>query len=417
MDVREKLDILAGAAKYDVSCASSGSNRAGSKPSRSAAKTEKPSGLGSTHRGGICHSFTPDGRCISLLKILLTNHCIYDCLYCVNRVSSDIPRTTLTVDEVVWLTTEFYRRNYIEGLFLSSGILRSPDYTMGQLAEVVRRLREEENFRGYIHVKAIPGAAQELVDLAGRHADRLSANIELPTEADLKQLAPQKDRPSIELAMQRICGRVDEAKQERRRSRRAPRFAPAGQSTQMVIGASPTPDATILATASTLYQSYRLKRVYYSAFSPVPRSAAWLPSGPPPLLREHRLYQADWLMRFYGFDAKELTTPDSANLPADFDPKLAWALRHREFFPVDLNHASREALLRVPGLGVKSVQKILRIRRVRRLRLEDLPRLGLALRRAQPFVTVDDRNPLVRMLDEPALGDYFRPPARQLTLF
>jgi len=406
MDIRAKLDILADAAKHDVSCASSGASRSGG-----------GGGLGSTQRSGICHSFTPDGRCISLLKLLLTNHCVYDCLYCANRLSSDVPRSTFTVDEVVWLTLEFYRRNYIEGLFLSSGIERSPDHTMRQLVDIARLLRTEHQFRAYIHLKAIPGASQDLVDEAGKYADRLSANIELPTESDLAALAPQKRRQRIEAAMGRILERGVEAQHERKRHRHAPRFAPAGQSTQMVVGATPATDATILATSSTLYERYQLRRVYYSAFSPVPGADARLPTSAPPLVREHRLYQADWLMRFYGFAADELTTPEAANLPTDIDPKLAWALRHREFFPVDVNRAPREDLLRVPGMGVRSVAKIVQIRRHRALRLADLVRLRLVMGRARPFLVAADSNPHTRLLDDPYWAERLRPGPRQLLLF
>ncbi|MCA9259365.1 MAG: putative DNA modification/repair radical SAM protein, partial [Planctomycetales bacterium] len=348
MNVQAKLAILADAAKYDASCASSGSKstRAGSR-------------LGSTEGMGICHSYTPDGRCVSLLKILLTNYCIFDCQYCVNRVSSDTPRARFTVAEVVDLTLEFYRRNYIEGLFLSSGIIQSPDYTMEQLASVAQTLRETHRFGGYIHLKAIPGAADELLDRAGRYADRLSVNIELPTSADLQQLAPEKKRPEIVGAMDVVKERIDDAKAERRSGRKAPRFAPAGQSTQMVIGATPTPDLEILQTASELYRGQRLRRVYYSAFSPIPHADERLPAQRAPLLREHRLYQADWLMRFYGFDVNELASGADRNLADDVDPKLAWALVNRDQFPIDVNVASREQLLRIPGIGVRNVQRML----------------------------------------------------------
>ena len=316
MSLTTKLKILAEAAKYDVSCASSGSRRPGSKD-----------GLGHSDGHSICHSFTPDGRCVSLLKILFTNHCMYDCVFCVNRRSSDIPRAAFTPLEVVELTLDFYRQNYIEGLFLSSGIFRSPDDPMKQLLTVVRTLREHHRFGGYIHLKAIPGASPRLMAEAGRWVDRLSANIELPTQADLVQLAPEKHMTVIERTMAQIQEGVQAAAQDR--SHRLPSFVPAGQTTQMVIGATPSTDAVILATAARLYHRYGLKRVYFSAFSPYPHADPRLPLEAPPLVREHRLYQADWLASFYGFSLDELTTADDPNLPFDLDPKLAWALRHR----------------------------------------------------------------------------------------
>ena len=319
MGISEKLAILADSAKYDASCASSGSKRAGT-----------ATGIGNTTGMGICHSYTPDGRCVSLLKILLTNVCIYDCLYCVNRVSSDVPRARFSVDEVVTITLDFYRRNYIEGLFLSSGIIQTPDYTMEQLVAVARELRETHHFGGYIHLKAMPDASPLLLAEAGRFADRVSVNMELPTPADLRQLAPDKSHTTIITAMGELRTRIDEAGEARRASRKAPAFAPAGQSTQMIVGATPTSDASILQTASSLYNEHRLRRVYYSGFSPTPGSDRWLPAKPAPLVREHRLYQADWLMRFYGFDVAELTTAQEPNLDLKIDPKTAWALRHPE---------------------------------------------------------------------------------------
>jgi putative DNA modification/repair radical SAM protein len=339
MQLQRKLSILADAAKYDASCASSGSRRGGN-----------GRGIGSTEAIGICHSYTPDGRCVSLLKILLTNYCIYDCQYCMNRVSSDTPRARFTPEEVVELTLDFYRRNYIEGLFLSSGIIQSPDYTMDQLIAAGRLLREAHHYNGYLHLKAVPGASEEAMAQAGRYADRLSANIELPTEADLSRLAPEKKMRDVDTAMTQIGVRVAQSKAQRRESGRAPLYAPAGQSTQMIVGATPSTDATIIATASSLYQKHKLRRVYYSAFSPIPHADGRLPGAAPPLVREHRLYQADWLMRFYEFRAEELTSAEQPNFDLNIDPKLGWALRHREFFPVDLNKAPREALLRVPGL-------------------------------------------------------------------
>jgi putative DNA modification/repair radical SAM protein len=405
VDVPAKLAILADAAKYDASCASSGSKR-----------KAPPGGLGSAEGMGICHSYTPDGRCVSLLKVLLTNLCIYDCQYCINRLSSDVPRARFTPEEVVQLTLDFYRRNYIEGLFLSSGVVKSPDFTMEQLVRVARLLREEHGFAGYIHLKAVPGASAELLEAAGRWADRLSANIELPTDGDLKKLAPEKSFAVTGAAMATIREKEDAAKAERRESPRAPAFAPAGQSTQMIVGATATPDAAILETASSLYDRYRLRRVYYSAFSPIPVADARLPSKSPPLVREHRLYQADWLMRFYGFAAGELTTPQAPDLSLEVDPKLGWALRRRDFFPVDLNRAPREHLLRVPGLGARTVEKLLRIRRWKRVRLEDLSRLRVALAKVRPFVVTEDHRP-VRLGDRQDVRPLVAPAGRQLSLF
>jgi putative DNA modification/repair radical SAM protein len=377
MDLARKLAILADAAKYDASCASSGSKRGNG-----------GAGLGDTDGVGICHSYTPDGRCVSLLKILLTNWCVYDCKFCVNRRSSDTPRARFAVDEVVRLTMEFYRRNYIEGLFLSSGIIQSPDYTMEQLAEVARRLRVDEKFFGYIHLKAVPGASPELLERAGLHADRLSANVELPTDEDLRRLAPDKSMKTVTLTMSALRDRRAQASAERRESRAAPRFMPAGQSTQMVVGATPTPDRAILAKASDLYASHRLKRVYYTAFSPIPHADGALPPVTPPLAREHRLYQADWLLRFYGFAHEELFAPGEGDLRLDVDPKLAWALRHPQRFPIDVNRASEADLLRVPGFGVRTVKRLLGARRLRTLRLPDLVRLRVPMRRAEPFIRV-----------------------------
>jgi len=383
MEVATKLSILADAAKYDASCASSGTTK----------RDSRDSGLGSTTGMGICHSYTPDGRCVSLLKILLTNFCIYDCLYCINRRSSDVRRARFTAEEVVTLTLDFYRRNYIEGLFLSSGIIRNPDYTMEQVVRVARTLRTEHGFRGYIHLKTIPEAAPELIAEAGRWADRISINVELPTERDLAALAPEKNIGRIERTMGVIRRRIDQAKAERRESVKAPEFAPAGQSTQMIIGATPARDADVLHRAHKLYREQRLRRVYYSAFSPIPDASSALPLIAPPLVREHRLYQADWLLRFYGFSVGELTTEAEPDLPLGIDPKLAWALRHREAFPVDLNTAPRERLLRVPGLGVRNVDRILQIRRWHRLRLDDLSRLRVPLKKTLPFLVVADHTP------------------------
>jgi putative DNA modification/repair radical SAM protein len=406
MDTRRKLSILADAAKYDASCASSGSRRGGN-----------GRGIGSTESMGICHSYTPDGRCVSLLKILLTNYCIYDCQYCVNRVSSDVPRARFTPEEVVGLTLDFYRRNYIEGLFLSSGIIQSPDHTMDQLIAVGRLLREAHFYNGYLHLKAVPGASEESMALAGRFADRLSANIELPTQDDLTKLAPEKKRVDIETTMTQIGVRVAESKAMRKESANAPLYAPAGQSTQMIVGATPSSDATIIATASHLYDTHKLRRVYYSAFSPIPHADGRLPGQAPPLVREHRLYQADWLMRFYGFRSDELTTAEQPNFDLNIDPKLGWALRHRDFFPVDLNKASKAALLRVPGLGVRNVQRILSIRRFHKIRIDDLVKLRISLTKTRPFVTVADHNPDAMRIDHTHLRRRVAPQNQQLELF
>jgi putative DNA modification/repair radical SAM protein len=400
--IQDKLAILADAAKYDASCASSGAPRRNSRDGR---------GLGSTTGMGICHSYAPDGRCISLLKILLTNFCLYDCAYCINRRSSNVRRARFSVEEVVRLTTEFYKRNYIEGLFLSSGIIRSADHTMEQLVRVARSLREEHAFRGYIHLKTIPEASEELIAEAGRWADRLSINIELPTAASLERLAPEKRAPSIRRSMAALRLRIDEAKGEKR----PVRFAPAGQSTQMIVGADGACDATILDASAALYAGYGLRRIYYSAFSPIPEASAALPAESPPLLREHRLYQADWLMRFYGFTAGEiLAGAGDGMLDLAIDPKLAWALRHRERFPVDVNRAGRELLLRVPGLGKRSVERILAARRERRLRLDDLGRLAGSLKKLRPFVVTADHGP-TRLLDREGLRALLAPP-EQLSL-
>jgi len=383
MELQRKLEILADAAKYDASCASSGTNK----------RDSRAGGLGSTTGSGICHSYTPDGRCVSLLKILLTNYCIYDCLYCINRTSSSVQRARFTVDEVVQLTIDFYKRNYIEGLFLSSGIIRNADYTMEQTIAVARKLRLEHGFKGYIHLKTIPEASPELIAEAGKWADRISINIELPTPADLAKLAPEKNIARIETSMDGIKTRIEQGKAERKESRKAPPFAPAGQSTQMIVGATPTPDRDILERASNLYGKQKLKRVYYSAFSPIPDASAKLPLISPPLIREHRLYQADWLLRFYGFKVAELTTADAPDLSLTQDPKLSWALRNRAEFPLDINRAPREMLLRIPGLGVRNVDRILQIRRWHRVTLADLTRLRVPLKKALPFIITADHLP------------------------
>jgi putative DNA modification/repair radical SAM protein len=389
MELAAKLAILADAAKYDASCASSGTTK----------RNSRAGGLGSTTGSGICHSYTPDGRCVSLLKILLTNFCIYDCLYCINRVSSDVRRARFTPDEVVQLTLDFYRRNYIEGLFLSSGIIRNPDYTMEQVVKVARTLRVEHGFKGYIHLKTIPEASPELIAEAGKWADRISINVELPTPADLQKLAPEKNLTRIRSSMSVIKSRIEQSKAERRESAKAPLFAPAGQSTQMIIGATPATDTEVLAQASSLYGEQRLRRVYYSAFSPIPDASSKLPLVAPPLVREHRLYQADWLMRFYGFEVGELTTAAAPNLDLTIDPKLAWGLRNPEKFPVDVNKAARELLLRVPGLGVRNVDRILRIRRWHSITVADLTRLRVPLKKTLPFIIAADHRPHLLTLE------------------
>lgn len=407
-NLQDKLEILADAAKYDASCASSGTKSRSSINGR---------GVGSTGGTGICHAYTPDGRCISLLKILLTNYCKYDCLYCVNRVSSNVRRARFNVDEVVQLTLDFYKRNYIEGLFLSSGIIRDADYTMEQVVEVARRLRNEHDFRGYIHLKTIPEAAPDLLERAGRYADRLSINIELPTETGLRHLAPEKNMAGIKRTMARVKLKLTEAQVEKKRTRNAPKFAPAGQSTQMIVGADASPDREILETSSQLYASYKLKRVYYSAFSPIPDASSHLPLTRPPLMREHRLYQADWLLRFYGFDLPDIQTGMiNGNLDLDVDPKLAWALANRGCFPVDINTANREQLLRVPGLGTRTVNKLLSARRYHRFRLADLAKLTNSIKRLEPFIIAEDWRPVV-LSDVNNLRLRFAKPAEQLPLF
>ncbi|WP_420391354.1 putative DNA modification/repair radical SAM protein [Acuticoccus sp.] len=405
----DKLAILADAAKYDASCASSGTAKRNAKAS---------GGIGSTEGSGICHAYAPDGRCISLLKLLLTNACIFDCAYCVNRVSSAVEREAFTPQEVVDLTLSFYRRNYIEGLFLSSGIVRSADHTMEQLVEVARTLRQTHSFHGYIHLKTIPDASPELIDEAGRWADRLSINIELPTETGLRAFAPEKSARTIKASMASLKNGIDASRERtiQRKSKPA-RFAPAGQSTQMIVGADGASDLSILTTSRNLYTAYDLRRVYYSAFSPIPDASSALPPAAPPLEREHRLYQADWLTRFYGFELDDIRdAAPTGMLDLEIDPKLAWAIAHREAFPIDLNTAPRERLLRVPGLGVKAVDAVVRTRRYRRLRFEDLARLTPTAKRAKPFIALEGWQP-ARLLEAADLRDRFLKPARQLDLF
>jgi len=409
LDLQAKLAILADAAKYDASCASSGTSKRDSRGGK---------GVGSTEGMGICHAYAPDGRCISLLKILLTNSCIFDCAYCINRKSSNVRRARFTAQEVVRLTLEFYKRNYIEGLFLSSGIIRSSNYTMEQLVEVARSLREDHDFRGYIHLKTIPDADPELVRQAGVHADRVSINVELPTEQGLSRLAPEKDGKQIEGAMRGMKASIADAGDAAKRFKSAPKFAPAGQSTQMIIGADAASDADIVARSSQLYGRFGLRRVYYSAFSPIPDASAVLPLKRPPLMREHRLYQCDWLMRFYGFAPKELQSAAGADgmLPLDIDPKLAWALKFRDSFPVDVNRAPRDLLLRVPGLGTKAVNRILSSRRWRKLRLDDVARLTLSIAKVRPFITTIDWLPTL-LTDRADLRTIIAPKEQQLELF
>ncbi|MGZ3267263.1 MAG: putative DNA modification/repair radical SAM protein [Croceibacterium sp.] len=405
----QKLEILADAAKYDASCASSGTAK------RSSANGK---GIGSTEGMGICHAYAPDGRCISLLKILLTNHCVFDCHYCINRKSSNVRRARFSPQEVADLTLSFYKRNYIEGLFLSSGIVKSSDHTMEQLIETARILREEHDFRGYIHLKTIPEADAELVHRAGLYADRVSINVELPTDAGLARLAPDKNARRIEGAMGGLKLAIAEAKDATKRFKHAPKFAPAGQSTQMIVGADAANDAEIIGKASRLYDRFRLRRVYYSAFSPIPDASAVLPLRRPPLIREHRLYQSDWLMRFYGYaPAEVMQVAEAAGmLPLDIDPKLAWALKFRERFPVDVNKAPREMLLRVPGLGVRAVYQVIASRRHRTLRLDDVAGLTVSIAKIRPFIVAADWRPTL-LTDRADLRALVAPKVEQLELF
>ncbi|MFT4148906.1 MAG: putative DNA modification/repair radical SAM protein [Paracoccaceae bacterium] len=404
--LRDKLAILSDAAKYDASCASSGGER----------RDSRKGGLGSSGGSGICHAYTPDGRCISLLKILMTNFCIFDCAYCINRVSSNVERARFSVEEVVTLTLEFYRRNYIEGLFLSSGIIRSPDQTMADMARIARSLRQDHGFKGYIHLKTIPDAAPDLIREAGLYADRLSINVELPQDAALRRFAPEKRPETIRATMAQVRLEREAAKDKTLTGKRPPRFAPAGQSTQMIIGADATDDVTILKSATRLYAGYKLRRVYYSAFSPIPDASSALPLIQPPLLREHRLYQADWLLRFYGFTAEEIATgAEDGHLDLEIDPKLAWALRHRGLFPLDVNRAAKDMLLRVPGFGTRTVDRILGVRRSRALRYEDLARMGALMKKARPFIALPGWSPGA-LTDSRDLRARFAPPPEQLSL-
>ncbi len=409
--ILQKLEILADAAKYDASCAS------GSAGKRSAGKGDK--GIGSLTGGtGICHSFTPDGRCVSLLKILMTNFCIYDCHYCINRKSSNVQRARFTVEEVVDLTLNFYKRNYIEGLFLSSGIIQNPDYTMESMNRIAKSLRIDHGFKGYIHLKTIPNASKALLDESGLYADRLSINVELPTQDGLNTFAPEKNLDEITGAMNTLKDKITEHKFSKTLSgKRLPRFAPGGQSTQMIVGADGANDKTILKSSFNLYGTQKLSRVYYSAFSPIPDASIILPLKPAPLIREHRLYQADWLYRFYEFQPEEiLEGATDGMLELDYDPKLSWALRNRHHFPVDLNKADKHMLLRVPGLGATTVGKILSMRRYARISFADLVKLRVAINKVKPFVMVSDWKPASSHLDHARLGSLIAPP-KQMELF
>ncbi len=412
MTLVNKLAILADAAKYDASCASSGTTKRDSLGS---------AGLGSTEGMGICHAYAPDGRCISLLKVLLTNFCIFDCRYCINRSSSNVERARFAPAELIKVTLDFYKRNYIEGLFLSSGIIRSPDYTMEQLVEVARSLREDYGFRGYIHLKTIAEADPLLIEQAGLYADRLSVNIELPTEAGLNSFAPEKSGETIFKTMSEVKERIDINKAEKKtrtskRSNYAPDFAPAGQSTQMIIGADGSTDADIIGTSSRLYSGYKMRRVYYSAYSPIPDASKDLPPIAPPLVREHRLYQADWLYRFYDFRPDEiLSSAHAGMLDLELDPKLAWALKHREWFPMDVNTASRKELLRIPGLGAIGADRLIKARRLTRLRLDDIAKLTQSLKKLLPFIVASDWTP-GQLTDAADLKQRFLPPPEQLAL-
>ncbi|ACU08638.1 hypothetical protein FIC_02203 [Flavobacteriaceae bacterium 3519-10] len=413
--IQEKLEILADAAKYDVSCSSSGGTR------------KNKGGLGNSHASGICHTYTEDGRCVSLLKILLTNHCIYDCAYCVSRKTNDVKRAAFTVEEVVELSINFYRRNYIEGLFLSSGIFKDSDTTMERLVRVAKKLRLEHNFNGYIHLKSIPGASDELMKEAGLYADRLSINIEIPTEKGLKLLAPDKSHSEMIKPMTLVKNELILYKEEKKIFRKVPKFSPAGQSTQMIVGATNETDLKIIKVADHFYQNFNLKRVYYSGYVPVLEDSR-LPSihSQVPIQRENRLYQADWLMRFYGFEANEILDPTNPFLDLEIDPKLAWALRNREQFPVNINTATKEMILRVPGIGTKSTDKILMARRFQKLNLENLKKMGVAINRAKYFVEFESTNVFNRLIDEQNFrkiilsgmkSKYQNPFSEQLSLF
>ena len=378
--IQEKLMILADAAKYDVSCSSSGSKR------------KNAGGIGDASSSGICHTYTEDGRCVSLLKILLTNHCIYDCAFCVSRKSNDVKRAAFTVDEVVELTMNFYRRNYIEGLFLSSGIFKNADYTMERLMRIVKKLRVEEKYNGYIHLKTIPGASEDLIKEAGLYVDRMSINLEMPTELGLKLVAPEKDHDSVRKPLAFIQNHIDELKNESKLIKSKPLFVPAGQSTQMVIGATPENDFEIMNVANEFYQNYKLKRVYYSGYIPVNNDNSFLPQigSQPPLIRENRLYQTDWLLRFYDFKLDEILNPSFTNLDMDIDPKLGWALRNPHFFPVNINTADYKEIIRIPGIGRQSAMKIVKSRQFGKLHEYQVRKMGISFNRAKFFMTCAD---------------------------
>ncbi|KAF2518370.1 putative DNA modification/repair radical SAM protein [Flavobacterium salilacus subsp. salilacus] len=416
--IREKLSILADAAKYDVSCSSSGGNRK---------NTNK--GIGDSSSSGICHTYTEDGRCVSLLKILLTNHCIYDCAFCVSRKSNDVKRAAFTVDEVVELTMSFYRRNYIEGLFLSSGIFKNADFTMERLVRIVKKLRTEERFNGYIHLKTIPGASEELLTEAGLYADRMSINLEMPTESGLKLLAPDKSHEDVKKPLGFIQNTITQYKEEKKTGliKSIPKFVPAGQSTQMVIGATPESDMEIMYSAAQYYSNFNLKRVYYSGYIPISYDTRMPVIGSqPPLLRENRLYQTDWLMRFYGFNVQELLNPKNPHLDTDIDPKLSWALRNMEHFPIDINTADYKMILRIPGVGVRSAQKIVQARKFGKLRSHQLQKIGVAYNRAKHFIRCADSPYLLHEPDAPHVKNlilaessskYLKTAQNQLSLF
>jgi len=409
LDTREKLAILADAAKYDASCASSGTSKRDSRDGK---------GIGSTEGSGICHAYAPDGRCISLLKVLMTNFCIYDCQFCINRKSSNVRRARFAPQEVVDLFMSFYRRNYVEGLFLSSGIIQNSDYTMEQMVLIARKLREEENFRGYIHLKTIPDASAELIEKAGLYADRLSINIELPTDAGIRSITPEKDGDRIRADMGVLKGAIDDGHDAMKRYRSAPRFAPGGQSTQMIVGADGADDRTIIGAAAGLYDRFRMRRVYYSAFSPIPDAHKALPVGKPELVREHRIYQSDWLMRLYGFtveDVQSAADDVTGMLPLDLDPKTAWALKNRHLFPVDINRASREQLVRIPGMGTRTAGAIVSSRANRTLRLADLAVLTRSWKRLKPWIVCADWTPGT-VLDADDLGKRLAVRSEQLQL-
>lgn len=382
--IEEKLKILADAAKYDVSCSSSGSKR------------KNTGGIGDASASGICHTYTEDGRCVSLLKILLTNHCIYDCAFCVSRKSNDVKRAAFTVEEVVELTMNFYRRNYIEGLFLSSGIFKNADFTMERMMLIVKKLRLEEQYNGYIHLKTIPGASEELIKEAGLYVDRMSINLELPTEAGLKMVAPEKDHESVKKPLAFVQNKIQEYKAESKLIKHAPHFVPAGQSTQMVIGATPETDWEIMNVAKTFYDDYKLKRVYYSGYIPINNENSILPvvGSAAPLVRENRLYQTDWLLRFYDFDLEEILNSQHSQLDLEIDPKLSWALRNPQFFPVDINFADYKQIIRIPGIGRQSAMKIIQARRFGKLHEYQVRKMGIAFNRARHFMVCAD-SPLI----------------------